>query len=476
MNRLSGEVSRVMMRFEGKDILVVEDNRMEARRALSYLEGEGASACSAKTLEEARRLVEGTVFDFVLLDCHLPDGLGLDLLREGVFPETTAVVVATADEDISLAVEAMRLGALDFLIKPYPHEELPLVFARGRDRQRSERQRRFEQEREKGRSDSFFFGRSMQSVQDRLLLLLRKEEKLRDRFPPILIEGETGTGKTLLARWVHENGARSGKPFIDVNCSNFSETLAESELFGHEKGAFTDARAASVGLFEAADGGTLFLDEIAALSPGVQAKLLKVIEEQSIRRVGGSKTIRVNVRLIGASIEPLQDLVREGRFREDLYQRLNLIRVALPPLRERREDLGALAELLLEGLCRRYRQSVPGLSDRAIRLLGEYSWPGNVRELQHELERALIFSDGDSLDFGLLAMGGAPSGDREGSEDWLREGWVIPEEGFSLEEANQALIRLALRQTGNNISRAARLLGVPRHVLRYRLEKSPGEE
>ncbi|MFP4540265.1 MAG: sigma-54-dependent transcriptional regulator [Opitutales bacterium] len=461
------------MQLQGKDVLLVEDNLFERKQATAFLEGAGASVSAAANLAEARRLLEALSFDFALLDVNLPDGDGLSLLREGLLPRTIATVVATANDDVSLAVEAMRFGALDFLVKPYPHEELPIVFARSRQAQHTERRTRHERARERDRSDAFFFGRAMETIQRQIETLLRKEAKLAGRFPPILLEGETGTGKTLLARWIHENGSRADKPFVDLNCANLSEQLAASELFGHEKGAFTDARTASVGLFEAADGGTLFLDEIATLSAPVQAQLLKAIEQQSIRRLGSRKDVRVDVRLIGASIEPLEQLVAAGRFREDLFQRLNLVRIALPPLRERREDLPALLDLLLGALCQRYRQPKPTLTARARRQLANYPWPGNVRELEHELERSLIFSEEGELDFASLPPPAAEDdGDPTHSAPsaWLRDDWTFPAEGLPLDEVTRTFIDLAMEKTDGNLSQAARLLHLPRHVLRYMLK------
>jgi DNA-binding NtrC family response regulator len=282
--------------------------------------------------------------------------------------------------------------------------------------------------------------------------------------PPILIEGETGTGKTSLARWLHHRGPRSAGPLIEVNCPALPESLAESELFGHERGAFTDAKEARIGLFEAAEGGTLFLDELPSLSASAQAKLLKAIEDHAIRRVGGNRSIPIDARIIAATNADLRALVATGRFREDLLHRLDLFRVRIPPLRERGEDLAALAESLVARIARNY-----GLPPRPIPPLGRarlsaHRWPGNVRELAHEIERSLVFDD-DQLTFASVATS---RGDGARGEGWLSPDYRIPT-GFSLEAAIDALIRRALAQSDNNVSAAARLLGVTRDYVRYRM-------
>ena len=289
----------------------------------------------------------------------------------------------------------------------------------------------------------------------------------------MLIEGETGSGKSAYARWLHENGPRADGPFVEINCSAIPETLAESELFGHEKGAFTDAKGARIGLFEAAHGGTLFLDETASLSLAVQAKLLTALEERRFRRVGGNKDMSSDVRVITAANRDLRDMVAEGAFREDLYHRLDLLRVKIAPLRERAEGILALAQRLLEGICSRYKVKTAQLSEAGQKRLAQHSWPGNVRELAHELERGVVMNDpGSPLDFPNLPGGtNAPQG-MDAGDDWLSPGWAFPDEGFDLEDAILRLIRKAIGQANGNVSSAARILGVPRDYLRYRLAKA----
>ena len=312
------------------------------------------------------------------------------------------------------------------------------------------------------------------TVETQLNKIIEADARMLTQLPPVLIQGETGTGKTTLARWLHERGPRAAQPFVEVNCSALPETLAESELFGHERGAFTDARTARIGLFEAANGGTLFLDELPSLSPGLQAKLLKVIEEKKFRRLGGTRELTVDTRLVAATNSDLKKLMAEGKFREDLFHRLDLYRLQIPPLRERGADIAELGESLLENLCRRHRLPVKRISAAGRRRLLAYPWPGNVRELAHELERAIVFEGGAELHLEQLQTPIDPHPPAVHSE-WLNPNFQFPPEGFVLDDALAVLIRLALQQTGHNVSAAARRLGVSRDFLRYRLGGSkPG--
>jgi DNA-binding NtrC family response regulator len=288
----------------------------------------------------------------------------------------------------------------------------------------------------------------------------------------VLIVGETGTGKTTIARWLHQQGPIASQPLVEVNCSALPETLAESELFGHERGAFTDARTARMGLFEAANGGTLFLDELPSLSLTLQAKLLSTIEDHKVRRLGGNKPIKINVRLIGATNRDLKDLVAAGQFREDLYHRMDLYRIHIPPLRERAEEIITLAELLTARVCRRHRLPLKKITEPGKKRLLAYPWPGNVRELSHELERAIVFEEGQKLDFDTLQRSSvaAPVLAQDDS-DWFNERFIFPEQGFSLKQAIKRLIQHALKQANGNVSASARLLGVSRDYVRYRWDE-----
>jgi DNA-binding NtrC family response regulator len=456
------------------NILVVEDEPLLRRQLAAHLARFGAEVATADSLAAARPQLKGEPFDFALLDVNLPDGQGTDLLREQAFPAATAVIVMTANGGVAGAVEAIRLGAVDYLVKPFDAGELPLVIARA---QRTRNSARLEEQRRGDTAQAagvFFFGGALAQVEAQLEKILAADTRMQTHLPPVLIQGETGTGKTTIARWLHERGARAARPFVEVNCSALPETLAESELFGHERGAFTDARTTRLGLFEAADGGTLFLDELPSLSPMMQAKLLKVIEEHRFRRLGGSRELTVDTRLIAATNRDLKQLVAAGQFREDLYHRLDLYRIQLPPLRDRGEDVERLAETLLAGLCRRHRLPGKRLSGDGRRRLRAYAWPGNVRELAHELERAIVFEGGEELHLEQLQTPINPA-QTPARTAWLNPDFRFPPEGFVLEEAMAVLIGRALEQTGNNVSAAARLLGVSRDFLRYRLGGAKGD-
>jgi two-component system, NtrC family, response regulator AtoC len=453
----------------GLGALVVEDDPLLRRQVASVMEKLGADVSSAADLRQARELAAALEFDVVLLDINLPDGLGFELLRERVFRETTGVIVMTANSNVEGAVEAMKLGAMDYLVKPFNPAELPLVMARARRARQDAR--REEHRREEGGGD-FFFGRALASLREQLSRILAADARVTGPPPPVLIEGETGTGKTAVARWIHQQGPRARQPLVEVNCSALPEALAESELFGHERGAFTDARAMRMGLFEAASGGTLFLDELPSLSAGLQAKVLTAIEDHRVRRVGGNKPIEVDVRLIAATNQDLRALITGGRFREDLFHRLDLFRLRLPPLRERGEDMVRLAEKLLEKLCQRHRLPKRRLSESGVSRLMAHPWPGNVRELAHELERAIVFEESDLIELAHLGPAVPPPPRHE----WFNERFTYPEEGFSLEEAILRLINHALNQAGGNVSAAARLLGVPRDYIRYRLERKTDQK
>ena len=468
--------------LSGLSILVVEDEPLLRRHIASSLERLGADVSGADSIRGARQMAQDLSFDFVLIDVNLPDGRGIDLLREGVLGSNTATVVMTGDSGAAGAVEAMKLGALDYLTKPFEPEALALVMARAR--QQRQTARITEHRRRESPESSFFFGSALASLQIQLQRILTADQRLHNHgahLPPVVIQGETGTGKTTVARWIHGQGPRSGSPLVEANCAAIPDGLAESELFGHERGAFTDARSARMGLFEAANGGTLFLDELASLSLPLQAKLLTALEDHKVRRLGGNRDIPVDVRVIAAANRDLKELVREGRFREDLYHRLDLYRILLPPLRERGDDVLHLAEAVLARLSRRHRLPTRSLSETGRRRVLAYGWPGNVRELAHELERALVFEDGESLNLDSL-MGASPGAPVETAPvnlpvpvsgavpgDWFNPLFRFPNQGFSLEEAILRLIHHSLGQTHGNVSAAARLLGVSRDYLRYRL-------
>lgn len=451
----------------GLNVLVLEDDLLLRKRLTGFLEKEGAEVTAVNTVNGARQALDGLTFEAAVIDVNLPDGRGTDLLRDKVFAPTTTVVVMTAEGGVAGAVEAVRAGAADYLVKPFDLDELPLRFASARKSRQSKRADEFK----RGQESELVFGDSLAGVREQLAKIAAADRRLGGHLPPVLIEGETGTGKTAIARWIHRNGPRAEEPLVELNCSALPDALAEAELFGHERGAFTDAKAARIGLMEAADGGTLFLDELPSLALGLQAKLLTAIEDHMLRRVGASRSVPVDARIVAATNMDLAALVREGRFREDLLHRLDLFRVRLPPLRERGKDIIVLAEEFLARVSKRYglkNQPIP--AEGRARLLA-HRWPGNVRELGHEIERAVVFGGDKGLLFAHL--GGGPEAVGAGA-NWMRPDFVFPENGFSMESAIDEMVERAVQQANGNVSAAARLLGVSRDVVRYRL-KGKGE-
>ena len=459
--------------LSGLSILIVEDEALLRKQIGAHLEKRGAEVTGADTLQAARRFLADLSFDFVLLDVNLPDGRGTELLKEKGFPADLGIIVMTAEGGVHGAVEAMRLGALDYLVKPFDLAELPLVI--GRARQTQQTSRLDEHRRRESPERAFFFGGSLAGLENQLEKIIAADNRMQERLSPVLIQGETGTGKTTIARWLHRQGPRATQPLVEVNCPALPETLAESELFGHERGAFTDARTARMGLFEAASGGSLFLDELPSLSLPLQAKVLTSIEDRRIRRLGGTREIPVDARIIAATNRDLKLLVGEGKFREDLFHRLDLFRLCIPPLRERGEDILKLADTLLARLHERHRLPPKPISEIGKQRLLSYAWPGNVRELAHELERALVFAEGDTLDFDQIQPSRSLSPAAR-TNDWFNPDFTFPPEGFSLEAAINRLIQHGLEQTGQNVSAAARLLGVSRDYLRYRLSGKQPEK
>jgi two-component system, NtrC family, response regulator AtoC len=455
----------------GLSILIVEDETLLRKQLVAELERLQADVTGVGALAAARQWAAAQDFDFVLLDVNLPDGQGTGLLKAKAFGADTGVIVMTAHGGVEGAVEAMKLGAIDYLAKPIEPGELPLVIARAR---RARQSARLDQHRRSDKAqtgETFLFGRALAPLERQLEKVLAADERVVTHLPPVLIQGETGTGKTTIARWLHHRGPRAAQPLVEMNCSALPETLAESELFGHERGAFTDARTARIGLFEAASGGTLFLDELPSLSLSLQAKVLKSLEDHRVRRLGGNREIPVDARVVAATHRDLKRLVADGLFREDLYHRLDLYRIEIPPLRERGDDLLKLAEVLLQQLCERHRLPPRRIGAAGQHRLLQYHWPGNVRELAHELERALVFGESDELVFEHLEAG-TEGGLTASPDGWFNSGYRYPDQGFELEQAIGRLIQHALDQTGGNVSAAARLLGVTRDYLRYRLSGS----
>ncbi len=468
----------------GEKILIVDDEKLVRWSLRQKCSEWGYQVLEAESGNEALRVAGSESPDLVLLDVRLPDLGGLEVLeRLRQSGDARAVIMITADPQLDDVKAAIKMGAYDFIGKPLDFDELGITIQNALEAThlRSEVQSlRGEVRRRTGYHDVVGVSRKMTE----LMNFVRKVAS--SEATTILIQGESGTGKDLIAKAIHYQSRRQEKPFVAINCSAIPETLMEAELFGHEKGAFTDAKAMKKGLFEVGDGGTLFLDEIGEISPFLQAKLLRVLEDQMIRRVGGVRDMQVDVRVIAASNRDLERAVREGHFRQDLYYRLAIISIFIPPLRERKEDIMPLVEFFLDHYNRKFRKSVRGITDETRRLILNYDWPGNVRELKNAIERAMILEEEPVLRPAYLPFSvsqphagvtafehtSSPSGGAQPLADgrWLPP-LNIPEGGTSLEQVERALVEMALRQSDGNQTHAARLLDISRDALRYKMKK-----
>jgi DNA-binding NtrC family response regulator len=458
--------------LKGKEVLLLEDDLLLGKRIEAFLCGLGMEVTRVESCSHAQSALQEMFFDFALFDLNLPDGESLSLLKNGYIPENTLCILMTGEGGVKSAVESIRLGAADYISKPFDIEELPLVFQQAQANLKNKRLVEHEERERKEKADMLFFGGAFAEDLEQLNKILAADSRLTANLPPLLIDGPTGAGKSTYAQWIHANGPRKEQPFVALNCSAISENLVESELFGHEKGAFTDAVKSRIGLFEAADQGTLFLDEVASLSLAAQAKLLLAIESGKIRRVGGSKDLSTNVRIIAAANQDLRKMITEGQFREDLFHRLDLLRISIPPLSRRGKDLPKLADHFLKALAQKYRLPKPQMDESFQKYLCNHSWPGNIRELLHELERSLVLCEpGNKLSLAKHAFPAVTNLEQNGATDWLNENFIFPEKGFDLEQEILRFIQLGVNQANGNVTAAARLLGVPRDYLRYRLKK-----
>jgi two-component system, NtrC family, response regulator AtoC len=467
----------------GREKILVVDDDPAIRWSLSEaLRSWGYEPVEAGTVAAGVSGFEAEEPTAVLLDIDLPDGSGLDALREikGRRPEAVVIMI-TANVVIQNTISALRGGAYDFIGKPLNLEELRVTIRNGIEA--SQLRREVTQvRRERARQFSFDQIIGSSPAVERMLALARKVAE--SEVSSVLLQGESGTGKDLVAKAIHYASRRSESPFVAINCAAIPSTLIESELFGYEKGAFTDAKARKEGLFEQAEGGTLFLDEIGELELGLQAKLLRVLEEGAFRRVGGLKDIPLDVRVVAASNRDLKTESEHGRFRLDLYYRLSVIQIDIPPLRERGDDIFMLVEhyILTLGERLRLRKKIRGLAPEVAELFRGYAWPGNVRELRNVVERALILEDSDRITTEYLprdlvahtvhAVVGAPTG----AEGPAGQDFRLPPQGLSLDEMEMSLVRQAIDRSGGNQTRAAELLGISRDQLRYRLKKMEGAD
>jgi DNA-binding NtrC family response regulator len=447
---------------EKPSLLIVEDEAKLRRLLELQLAEEGFHARTAADAETGLQLLNKEPFDLVVTDFKLPGMTGLEFLHavkriDAAMP----VVIMTAYGTVESAVDAMKAGASDYVLKPFSLAELVLVIRK---------ELASHQLREENRDLREALGRRYEyknivAQSDKMQAVLAMVERVAPTNATVLLGGESGVGKDLIGRAIHEHSQRASGPFLKLNSTAIPENLLESELFGYEKGAFSGATSSKPGKFELADKGTLFLDEIGDVPPATQVKLLRVLQEREFERLGGTRTIKVDVRLVAATNRDLRAALEEGTFREDLYYRLNVVAIDIPPLREHKEDIPGLISFFLDKFARESGKPVHGITPQAMKLLMDFHWPGNVRELENILQRGVTLSAGSTLDVGDIHLDIAAPRTRADAP-----APVLPE-GVTLEQWEDEIIREALRRANGNKSQAARALGLSRNALRYRLAK-----
>lgn len=444
-------------------ILIVDDEPSQREVLAGYVRKKKYDVTQASSYDEALKFLQKDPVDLVLTDYTMPGRNGYDLLVEikKRFPETD-VVIMTAFGTIERAVDAMRAGAYDYISKPIELDDLELLLQRLQERQHLIRENKLLREQ---LTEKYSFTEII-SRSSAMETVLTSASRIAETKAPLLIRGESGTGKELIARAVHFSGPRKQKPFVAINCAALNENLLESELFGHEKGAFTGADRQRQGRFEQADGGTLFLDEIGDISPATQVRLLRVLQEHRFERVGGSETISVDVRIIAATHKNLETAMSEGKFREDLFYRLNVVTIDVPPLRERRDDIQLLIDHFLHKFSKEHKRKKLSFSKESWDLLVRYDYPGNIRELENIVQRSVILSRGD-----VITTDDLPAVVRPTTKESSVKKDVHGTLDEKVEQLEKELIFDALRTAGNNQSKAAELIGLSERNLRYKLKK-----
>src|SRR5215831_13524802 len=442
-------------------ILVVDDEPLIRYALNDRLVADGYRVVEAGTAADAiAKSAEGV--DLVLLDYKLPDGDGLSVLKRIRERDPDALVILlTAHQSVELAVEAMKQGAYHYAQKPFNIDEISNLVAKALET--TELRREVKSLRE-SQAQPYSFDRIVGEGSSVKAVKALLKKVAGSPASTVLLTGESGTGKDLAAKVLHYNSARASKPFMNITCSALPEALMESELFGHERGAFTGADRQKRGLFETADGGTVFLDEIGEMVPGLQAKLLRFLEEKTFKRVGGAVDIKVDVRVIAATNRNLQEEVKHGKFREDLFYRLNVLPIMLPPLRDRADDIPRLVTFYVDVYNTEFKKRIRGVTAEAMEQITRHPWPGNIRELRNAIERAMLLSDGPMLGASDFSAGGAVP-------VRLGDAVELPAGGIDLEQLERSLVVQALERTGWNQTRAAALLGLNRDQIRYRIEK-----
>lgn len=450
-------------------ILIVDDEAFIRENLERILAEDGYRTFSTDSSEEAVRRVSQEEIDLVLLDLNLGARSGLDVLRElrEVDPDVLVIII-TGYGTVESAVEALKLGAYDYIKKPFKADAIHLIVRLALETQNLRREVRH-LKREGG--GPMMTGEMIGSSPQLLQVFRQVQEVAKHEHATVLITGESGTGKELVARAIHHLSPRKARPFVEINCGSLPFNLLETELFGHERGAFTDAKSRKIGLIEESNGGTVFLDEIGEMDLNLQVKLLRVLEDRKIRRLGGTHNIEIDVRVVAATNRDLKLAIEDKAFREDLFYRLNVFPIHVPPLRERREDIAQLLDYFLKRFTREFNKKIRDISRPALDLLMRYHWPGNVRELRNVVERICIMYDAEIITPEMLPgeiWGEAPRREAPFS-------FEIPPEGIMLEEmvndVEKELISKALQITANNVAKTSRLLNIPRGTLRYKLEK-----
>ncbi len=448
-------------------ILIVDDDEVMQETLSDVLRKRGYEVYSVHSGNSALSVIKKNVIDLILLDMRLPDIDGLDVLKKiKEFDTEILVIMMTAYSDVQTAVSAMKSGAYDYINKPFELEELKLLIEKGLETKSliNEVRRLHRQQKEK------YLNCQIYGVSPQIQYIRELIEMISNTHKTsVLIQGESGTGKELAANAIHYNSKRKDKPLMKINCSAIPDALLESELFGYEKGAFTDAKNTKKGLFELADGGTVFLDEIGDMNPFLQSKILRVLENQTFMRVGGEREIKVDVRIIAATNKNLESMVKEGLFRKDLFYRLKVMVVEMPPLRERIEDILLLSNLFIEENNKEYNKNVRGLTEEAKRLMTQYSWPGNVRELKNVIERAMILIDQEYITPKHLPFELKQNG-KNFTRHSLPETMEITDD-MSLENMEKVHLFNVLKRVEWNKSKASKVLGISRATLRTKIMK-----
>jgi DNA-binding NtrC family response regulator len=452
-------------------ILIVDDEKFIISSVVQHLGREGYEVLNAETGEEGLEIFRSEVPDIILLDIHLPGIDGIHTLKSiRKLSKEVIVIMITAFGDIETAVSAIKLGAYDFLEKPFELDKLSFIIKKALETIDLKKEVHYLREEQ---YEKYSFDKIIGESQDHKKVISLAKKIAESDANITLIFGESGTGKSLLARAIHYHSSRANKPFVEVTCTAIPETLIESELFGYEKGAFTDAKSSKKGLFELADGGTMYLDEIGDMKPSTQAKFLKVVEEKTFRRLGSLKDINVDVRIIATTNRDLKAEVKNKNFREDLYYRINVIPIEIPPLRKRQEDIIPIAEYFIRVLGKDFKKDITSMSKETEDTLFRYDWPGNIRELKNVIERVFILEKKGPILPEHLPIELNKKGiehqhvkDAEGNFQFS-----LPQGGVSIEGVEKTLIMQALKITNGNQTKAAKLLNLSRDALRYRLQK-----